>query len=246
MKENEMIFGVRAVIEAVQADKEIDKILVKRELQSDLSKELFDVLRGKDILVQRVPAERLDRLTRKNHQGVIAFMSAITYQQLEDMVPFIYEQGKNPFIVLLDGITDVRNFGAIARTCECAGVDAVVIPSKGSVTVNADAMKTSAGALNVLPVCKEKSINQSIKYLKECGFLVIAASEKAEKDYTKVDYTGPVALVMGAEDTGVSYDNLRICDEMVKIPQFGTIGSLNVSVATSILIYEVVRQRLNL
>lgn len=246
MKENEMIFGVRAVIEAVQADKEIDKILVKRELQSDLSKELFDVLRGKDILVQRVPAERLDRLTRKNHQGVIAFMSAITYQQLEDMVPFIYEQGKNPFIVLLDGITDVRNFGAIARTCECAGVDAVVIPSKGSVTVNADAMKTSAGALNVLPVCKEKNINQSIKYLKECGFLVIAASEKAEKDYTKVDYTGPVALVMGAEDTGVSYDNLRICDEMVKIPQFGTIGSLNVSVATSILIYEVVRQRLNL
>lgn len=246
MKENEMIFGVRAVIEAVQADKEIDKILVKRELQSDLSKELFDVLRGKDILVQRVPAERLDRLTRKNHQGVIAFMSAITYQQLEDMVPFIYEQGKNPFIVLLDGITDVRNFGAIARTCECAGVDAVVIPSKGSVTVNADAMKTSAGALNVLPVCKEKSINQSIKYLKECGFLVIAASEKAEKDYIKVDYTGPVALVMGAEDTGVSYDNLRICDEMVKIPQFGTIGSLNVSVATSILIYEVVRQRLNL
>lgn len=246
MKENEMIFGVRAVIEAVQADKEIDKILVKRELQSDLSKELFEVLRGKDILVQRVPAERLDRLTRKNHQGVIAFMSAITYQQLEDMVPFIYEQGKNPFIVLLDGITDVRNFGAIARTCECAGVDAVVIPSKGSVTVNADAMKTSAGALNVLPVCKEKSINQSIKYLKECGFLVIAASEKAEKDYTKVDYTGPVALVMGAEDTGVSYDNLRICDEMVKIPQFGTIGSLNVSVATSILIYEVVRQRLNL
>lgn len=246
MKENEMIFGVRAVIEAVQADKEIDKILVKRELQSDLSKELFEVLRGKDILVQRVPAERLDRLTRKNHQGVIAFMSAVTYQQLEDMVPFIYEQGKNPFIVLLDGITDVRNFGAIARTCECAGVDAVVIPSKGSVTVNADAMKTSAGALNVLPVCKEKSINQSIKYLKECGFLVIAASEKAEKDYTKVDYTGPVALVMGAEDTGVSYDNLRICDEMVKIPQFGTIGSLNVSVATSILIYEVVRQRLNL
>lgn len=246
MKENEMIFGVRAVIEAVQADKEIDKILVKRELQSDLSKELFDVLRGKDILVQRVPAERLDRLTRKNHQGVIAFMSAITYHQLEDMVPFIYEQGKNPFIVLLDGITDVRNFGAIARTCECAGVDAVVIPSKGSVTVNADAMKTSAGALNVLPVCKEKNINQSIKYLKECGFLVIAASEKAEKDYTKVDYTGPVALVMGAEDTGVSYDNLRICDEMVKIPQFGTIGSLNVSVATSILIYEVVRQRLNL
>ncbi|HAC22733.1 MAG TPA: 23S rRNA (guanosine(2251)-2'-O)-methyltransferase RlmB, partial [Porphyromonadaceae bacterium] len=134
MKENEIIFGIRAVIEAVQADKEIDKILVKRELQGDLSKELFEVLRGREIQVQRVPQERLDRITRKNHQGVIAFVSAVTYQRLEDIVPFVYEQGKDPFIVLLDGITDVRNFGAIARTCECAGVDAIVIPSKGSVS----------------------------------------------------------------------------------------------------------------
>lgn len=244
MKENEMIFGVRAVIEAVQAGKEVDKILVRKELQSDLSKELFEVLRGKDIPVQRVPLERLDRITRKNHQGVIAFISAVTYQHLEDIVPFVYEQGKDPFIVLLDGITDVRNFGAIARTCECAGVDAVVIPSKGSVSVNADAMKTSAGALNVLPVCKEKSINQAIRYLKDCGFLVVAATEKADKNYTEIAYSGPVAIVMGAEDTGVSMDNLRICDEMVKIPQFGTIGSLNVSVAASIMIYEVVRQRM--
>ncbi len=246
MKENEMIFGVRAVIEAIQAGKEVDKILIKKDLQSDLSRQLFEILRDKDIPVQRVPAERLDRLTRKNHQGVIAFMPAIAYQQLDSIVPFVYEQGKSPFIVLLDGITDVRNFGAIARTCECAGVDTVVIPSKGSVSVNADAMKTSAGALNVLPVCKEKSITQAIKYLKECGVLVVAATEKAEKNYTEVDYSGPVAFVMGAEDTGVSYDNLRICDEMVKIPQFGTIGSLNVSVATSILIYEAVRQRMNL
>ncbi|WP_106828648.1 23S rRNA (guanosine(2251)-2'-O)-methyltransferase RlmB [Parabacteroides pacaensis] len=245
MKENEMIFGVRAVIEAVQANKEIDKILVKKELQSELSKDLFEVLKGRDILVQRVPVERLDRITRKNHQGVIAFMPAITYQKLEDIVPFVYEQGKDPFIVLLDGITDVRNFGAIARTCECAGVNAIVIPAKGSVSVNADAMKTSAGALNVLPVCKEKSINQAIKYLKDCGFLVVAATEKADVNYTDVSYTGPVAIVMGAEDTGVSFDNLRICDKMVKIPQFGTIGSLNVSVATSIIIYEVVRQRIN-
>lgn len=244
MKENEMIFGVRAVIEAIQAGKGVDKILVRKELQSDLSKELFEVLRGKDIPVQRVPLERLDRITRKNHQGVIAFISAVTYQHLEDIVPFVYEQGKDPFIVLLDGITDVRNFGAIARTCECAGVDAVVIPSKGSVSVNADAMKTSAGALNVLPVCKEKSINQAIRYLKDCGFLVVAATEKADKNYTEIAYSGPVAIVMGAEDTGVSMDNLRICDEMAKIPQFGTIGSLNVSVAASIMIYEVVRQRM--
>lgn len=245
MKENEMIFGIRAVIEAVQAGKEIDKILVKRELQGELSKTLFEVLRGTEIPVQRVPQERLDRFTRKNHQGVIAFISAVTYQKLEDIIPFLYEEGKNPFIVLLDGITDVRNFGAIARTCECAGVDAIVIPAKGSVTVNADAMKTSAGALHVLPVCKEKSINQAIRFLQESGVKVVAATEKASADYTAVDYGGPVALVMGAEDTGVSADNLRLCDEMVKIPQFGTIGSLNVSVATGVLIYEVVRQRMS-
>jgi len=245
MKENEMIFGIRAVIEAILAEKEIDKILVKRDLQSDLSKELFDALKGKEIAVQRVPAERLDRVTRKNHQGVIAFIPAISYQKLEDIIPFLYEQGKNPFIVLLDGVTDVRNFGAIARTCECAGVDAIVIPSKGSVTVNADAMKTSAGALHVLPVCKEKSITQAIKFLQESGVKVYAASEKAYENYTAVTYDGPVAIVMGAEDTGVSMDNLRMCDQMVKIPQFGTIGSLNVSVASSILVYEVVRQRMN-
>lgn len=244
MKENEMIFGIRAVIEAVQAGKEVDKIVVKNELQGDLARELFEVIRGREIPVQRVPVERLDRLTRKNHQGVVAFVAAVTYQHLDEIVPFVYEQGKDPFIVLLDGITDVRNFGAIARTCECAGVDAVAIPSKGSVSVNADAMKTSAGALNVLPVCKEKSINQAIRYLKDCGFLVIAATEKAERIYTEANYTGPVALVMGAEDTGVSPENLRICDELVRIPQFGSIGSLNVSVATSILIYEGVRQRL--
>jgi len=245
MRENDMVFGIRAVIEAIQADKEIDKILVKRELSGDLSRELFTILKERDIPVQRVPVERLDRVTRKNHQGVIAFISAITYHRLEDIIPSVYEQGKDPFIVLLDGITDVRNFGAIARTCECAGVNAVVIPEKGSVTVNADAIKTSAGALHVLPVCKEKSINQAIRFLQQSGVKVFAATEKASDIYTAVPYEGPVAIVMGAEDTGVSMDNLRICDEMVKIPQFGTIGSLNVSVAASILIYEVVRQRMN-
>ena len=146
---------------------------------------------------------------------------------------------------MLDGVTDVRNFGAIARTCECAGVDAIVIPAKGSVSVNADAIKTSAGALHVLPVCKEKSINQAIRFLQQSGVKVYAASEKAAENYTHIAYDGPTAIVMGAEDTGVSYENLRICDAMIKIPQFGTIGSLNVSVASSILIYEVVRQRMN-
>jgi len=245
MKENEMVFGIRAVIEAVQADKEIDKILIRRDLQGDLSRELFTVLKDRNVVIQRVPAEKLDRLTRKNHQGVIAFISAVTYQQLADIIPFVYEQGKSPFIVLLDGVTDVRNFGAIARTCECAGVDAIVIPSRGSVTVNADAIKTSAGALHTIPICKETSINQAIRFLRDSGITVYAATEKAEDIYTSVDYEGPVAIVVGAEDTGVSMDNLRICDKMIKIPQFGTIGSLNVSVAASVLVYEVVRQRMD-
>ena len=245
MKENEMVFGIRAVIEAIQADKEVDKILVKRDLQGDLSKELFEVLRGREIPVQRVPAERLDRLTRKNHQGVIAFMSAVTYQSLEDIIPFVYEQGKDPFIVLLDGVTDVRNFGAIARTCECAAVDAVIIPARGSVSVNADAMKTSAGALHTLPVCREQNLRATLQYLKDSGFRIVAATEKGDYDYTKADYTGPMCIIMGAEDTGVSYDHLALCDEWVKIPMLGTIESLNVSVAAGILIYEAVKQRNN-
>ncbi|OAV66075.1 putative TrmH family tRNA/rRNA methyltransferase [Bacteroidales bacterium Barb4] len=243
MKENEMIFGIRAVIEAVQAEKEIDRVLIRRDLQGELSRELFAMLKEHEAAVQHVPAERLDRLTRKNHQGVVAFISAVAYQRLEDIIPFVYEQGKDPFIVLLDGVTDVRNFGAIARTCECAGVDAVVIPSRGSVSVNADAVKTSAGALHVLPVCKEKSINQAIRFLRQSGVKVFAATEKAADVYTAVSYEGPVAIVVGAEDTGVSAENLRICDHIVRIPQFGTIGSLNVSVAASIMIYEAVRQK---
>ena len=243
LKENEMIFGIRAVIESIQAGKEVDKILIKRGLQSDLSRELFAIIRDTNIPLQRVPQEKLDRLTRKNHQGVIAFISAITYQKLEDIVPFLYERGKVPFIVLLDGVTDVRNFGAIARTCECAGVDAIVIPSRNSVSVNADAVKTSAGALHTLPVCKESSINESIKFLKNCGFKVVAATEKSKKDYTTIDYKLPIAIVMGGEDMGVTMDNLRICDEMAGIPIVGNIASLNVSAAAAVLLYEVVRQR---
>ena len=244
MNNNEIIFGIRAVAEAVQAGKTIDKILVKQDLQGEVIKELFAVLKGLPIRIQRVPMERLNRITRKNHQGVIAFLSAVMYHRLEDLIPFVYEQGQDPFVVLLDGITDVRNFGAIARTCECAGVHTLVIPSQESVSVNSDAMKTSAGALNILPVCKETSINRSIRLLKESGLTVIAASEKGTKNYTEATYTSPVAIVMGAEDIGVSPENLRLCDEIVKIPLFGTIGSLNVSVATSILVYEVVRQRM--
>ena len=243
IEKNEMIFGVRAVIEAIQAGKEIDKILIKRDMQSDLSKELFAVLKGTQIPVQRVPVERINRITRKNHQGVIALISSITYQRTEDLVPFLFEQGKNPLLIMLDGITDVRNFGAIARTCECAGVDAIVIPSKNSVSVNADAIKTSAGALHTLPVCREQNLTQTIKFLKESGFKIVAATEKGDYDYTKANYSDPVCIIMGAEDTGVPYEHLALCDEWIKIPMLGNIESLNVSVAAGILIYEAVKQR---
>lgn len=245
MKEKEMIFGIRAVIEAVEAGKEIDKVIIKRELQGDLFRQLSSVLSANNIPVQKVPIERLDRFTRKNHQGVIAFLSAITYERIEDIIPFLYEQGKEPFIMVLDGLTDVRNFGAIARTCEVAGVDAIVIPNRGSVTVNADAVKTSAGALLKIPVCKEESLPKTLEFLRDSGVKIVAATERASSNYTDTNYNGPVAIVMGAEDTGVSNENLRICDELVKIPQFGTIESLNVSVAAGILIYEVIRQKNN-
>lgn len=243
MEKSDYIFGIRAVIEAIEAGKEIDKIMVKKDLQGDLAQELFATARRVGAPIQRVPVERINRITRKNHQGVVAFVSAVEYYTLDALVPQLYETGEVPFVVLLDGVTDVRNFGAIARTCECVGAHAVVIPARGSVSVNADAVKTSAGALHTLPVCRERSILDAVKYLHDSGFTIVAASEKSQKNYTQVDYTTPVAIVMGAEDTGVSPAVLRYCDEMVAIPMRGEIGSLNVSVAAGVMMYEVVRQR---
>ena len=243
MKEKEMIFGLRAVIEAVQAGKDVDRVLVKRELQGELFKELQEVLTLHEIPMQKVPLERIDRITRKNHQGVLAFMSAVTYQKIEDIIPMLYEQGKNPFIVVLDGITDVRNFGAIARTCEVAGVDAIVIPARGSVRVSADAIKTSAGALHTIPVCRELNIRDAVQFLRNSGVKVVAATEKAAEDYTTSTYVDPIAILMGAEDEGISPELLKISDDLVRLPVYGTIQSLNVSVAAGVMLYEVIRQR---
>lgn len=240
---NEMIFGVRAVIEAVEANKEIDKILVKRDLQSELSKELFNVLKGRNIQIQRVPVEKINRITRKNHQGVIAYISQISYDKVDQIVPMLFEEGKVPLLMMLDGLTDVRNFGAIARTCECAGVDGIIIPSRNSVSVSADAIKTSAGALLKISVSKENSLGEAIDYLKESGFHIVAATEKGDYDYNQGTLTNPTCIIMGSEDKGVSYDNLAKCDEWLRIPIAGTIESLNVSVAAGVLIYEAVRQR---
>ncbi len=245
MDSSDYIFGIRAVMEAIEAGKDIDKVLIKKDLNGELASELFGMIRANRILSQRVPIERLNKITRKNHQGVIAVLSAVTYHRLDHLVPQLYEDGVLPFIVVLDGITDVRNFGAIARTCECAGVDAIVIPEHGSVSVGGDAVKTSAGALHHLPVCRERSTAGAVRFLKDNGYRIVAASEKVDINYTQVDYTVPVAIVMGAEDTGISPEVLKLCDTFVSIPQFGHMGSLNVSVAAGVIMYEVVRQRLN-
>jgi 23S rRNA (guanosine2251-2'-O)-methyltransferase len=243
MKEKDMIFGIRAVIEAIKADKEFDKIFIRRDMSNELSRELYAALAGKQVPVVKVPTEKLNRLTMKNHQGVIAFITPVVYQRIEDIIPTLYEQGKTPFIVVLDSVTDVRNFGAIARTCECAGVDAIVIPVRGGAASNADAIKTSAGALLNIPVCREPNLTEALKFMRSSGLSVIAATEKAAQNYTEANYNVPLAIVMGAEDIGIAPENLRICDEMVCIPIKGSIASLNVSVAAGILIYEALKQR---
>lgn len=244
MERSEYIFGIRAVIEAIDAGKQIDKIFIKKDLQGELAGELFEIIKRHRIVTQRVPVERINKITRKNHQGVVALLSAVTYYSLENVVPQLYEDGLLPFVVVLDGITDVRNFGAIARTCECVGANAIVIPERGSVSVNADAVKTSAGALHHLPVCRERNVVGAVRFLKDNGYQIVAASEKSDINYTQADYTTPVALVMGAEDVGISPEVLRLCDMFVSIPMFGQISSLNVSVAAGVMMYEVVRQRL--
>jgi 23S rRNA (guanosine2251-2'-O)-methyltransferase len=244
IKEKNMIFGLRAVIEAVEAGKDIDKIFIRRELGGSLAKELYAKISSLQIPVQRVPLEKLNRLTVKNHQGVVAFLSSITYQDLSSIIPTLYESGKNPFIAVLDGVTDVRNFGAIARTCECAGVDAIAIPAHKSAAINADAVKTSSGALHTLPVCRTENLEKTVKFLKNSGLKIICVSEKADKKFTEESYNMPLALVFGAEDIGISPEILKLSDSTVSIPVFGKIQSLNVSVAAGILMYKVIENRL--
>ncbi len=243
MEKSDYIFGLRAIIEAIEAGKDIDKILVKTDINGDLARELLGKAKAYGILVRRVPQEKLNRITMKNHQGAIAILAAVPYHKLDNIIPMLYEEGKTPLMVVLDGVTDIRNFGAIARTACCAGADAIVIPSHNSVSITADAIKTSAGALFHIPVCREKSTLDAVKLLKDNGYKIVAATEKGARNYTKVDYTVPVAIVMGAEETGISEEVLRKADDLAAIPILGEIGSLNVSVAAGIMIYEAVRQR---
>ncbi|MGE4568583.1 MAG: 23S rRNA (guanosine(2251)-2'-O)-methyltransferase RlmB [Bacteroidales bacterium] len=236
-------FGVRAVIEAIKAGKEIDKVLFKTGSDGETIHELFSLVRNLGIPYQFVPIEKLNRITRKNHQGVIALASAVEYQPLSALIPMIYERGEDPFLVILDRVTDVRNVGAIARSAECAGAHALIVPDRGSAPLNGDAVKTSAGALHHLPVCRSGNLKNDLLFLKESGIRVVAVTEKSDITYLQADLQGPVALLMGAEDTGISPEYLRLCHERVSIPMFGKIGSLNVSAAAAVLLFDVVRRR---
>jgi 23S rRNA (guanosine2251-2'-O)-methyltransferase len=239
----DFIFGIRAVIEAINFDKDIDKIIIRRGLRGDLSHELMALVRQKGIPFQMVPDEKLNRITAKNHQGVVAFMSAISFSPLEEIVPRLFETGQQPLLLALDGVSDVRNFGAIVRSAECAGVHAVIIPEKGSARIGADAIKTSAGALLKVPVCRVNSMKKALQFLQMIGIQIMAATEKGARYYFDASFLSPACIVMGSEDTGISDEVLRLADALVKIPVLGKIESLNVSVAASVLIYEAVRQR---
>ena len=243
MEKENFIYGLHPVTEAIKSGKEIDRIFFKKGLQGAFSAELLQLARSYDIPFQFVPPEKLDRITRKNHQGVIALISQISYQTLENLVQMVFEEGKNPLFLILDGITDVRNFGAIGRTAECAGVHAIIIPMQGSAQINEEAVRTSAGALLRIPVCREKSLKAAAKFLKESGIMLIAASEQSQTTCFNEDYLKPLAIIMGSEETGISPELLRSCDQIVKIPMQGEISSLNVSVAAGVLLFEVVRQR---
>jgi 23S rRNA (guanosine2251-2'-O)-methyltransferase len=238
-----IIFGIRSVQEALDAGKELDKVLIRRGAHSDLLKELLGVLRQRKVPYQAVPPEKLNQITRKNHQGVIAWLSEISYIDITTLLPAVFEKGRDPLILLLDGVSDVRNFGAIARSADCSGVDAILVPSSGSAWINADAIKTSAGALHRIPVCRHRDLPSAARFLKESGLRLFAASGSAEDPLFRADMTGPVAIILGSEERGISPRLLKEADQWVSIPMKGRISSLNVSVAAGIVLYEVLRQR---
>ena len=242
-KNKEIIFGIRSVEEAILSGQELERVYFRKDLRGELSSELLHKVRKAGIPFQFVPAEKLNQITRKNHQGVIAHISPILYHDLTTLVPGLFETGKTPLLLILDGITDVRNFGAIARSAECAGVHGIIIPHKGSARIHEDAVKTSAGALLSLPVCRTNHLPDAVKFLKNSGIRILGADEKSDALFFESDFTDPLAIILGSEESGVSPALLKLCDAVVGIPVYGNISSLNVSVAASLLVYEAVRQR---
>ena len=241
------VYGLHPLIEAIESGKTFDKLFLQKGLRGGSNYQILrELIKKHHIPFQTVPLEKLNRLTQKNHQGVFAFMSPIDLHHLENLLPQIYEAGRLPLLLVLDRITDVRNFGAIVRTAECAGVDTVIIPSKGAAPINSDSIKTSAGAIFKIPICKENNLSKSLRFLKNSGIRLIAATtEKTNVDLYKLELSGPLAIIFGNEETGISSPCLSLADDRLKLPVLGEITSLNVSVSCGILLYEIMRQRLS-
>ncbi len=243
MAESSQIYGIRAVIEAIRSDESIDKIFIQKGLQGSLVRELEELLKSNQINHSYVPVEKLNRLNSRNHQGVIAQISPVRFTDLEDMVAAALAKNKKAAFLLLDQVTDVRNFGAIIRTAECAGVDGLIVQNRGSAPVNADTVKTSAGAVFHLPIAKVTHIKDAIYYLQGSGIQVVAATEKTRQSLYEVDLSIPTAIIMGSEESGISPSVLKLADQKAKIPLMGATDSLNVSVACGVVLYELLRQR---
>lgn len=242
-RKQEIIFGIHPVLEAIKSGREIDKVVFQNGVKSPQMAELHQLIKAAKVPYQYVPLERINRITYKNHQGVVAIISPITYYNIEQLLPEIFERGEVPLIIVLDGITDVGNLGAIVRTAECAGAHCIIIPDKGSAQINSHTIKASAGAIFKIPVCRTSSMRNTTRLLKDSGLQVVACTEKTEESYVKADYSLPTALIFGSEETGISNDLIKNADKLVAIPLAGKISSLNVSVAAGVVIYEAVRQR---
>lgn len=243
MKKGNLLIGIRPLMEAIEAGKEIEKVLVQQGNKGHLSQELKLLLQRHAIPVQSVPIEKLNTISRQNHQGVIAFVSPISFGNLDNIIAKVYDDGQIHNLLMLDGVTDVRNFGAICRTAECMGVHAVIIPEKGAAQINEEAIKTSAGALYNIPVCRVKSLAAALENLQQSGIKVIACSEKKDQVLEQVDMSVPTCIIMGSEENGISNDLIRKADDIAKVPMVGKTSSLNVSVAAGIALYELMRQR---
>jgi len=244
--QNNIVFGLRAIIEAILAGKNFDKVFIKQGLTGDLASELQSLAKEREISLKIVPQAKLDGITRKNHQGAIGFIAPVDYQNFEEIITRIFERGEDPLVLILDEITDVRNFGAMARTALCMGVHAIIIPATGSVTITPDAIKTSAGALLSIPVCKVKSLPVALEKMKEYSLQIIGCTEKGSDRIDQLELSGPLAIVLGSEEKGLSKTVLRIADKLAFIPIVGPVSSLNVSVATGMILYEVNRQKVKL
>jgi len=239
----DMVYGRRPIIEAIKAEKTFDKLFVLKNLSGELADEFLKIAKENKVVITKVPPEKLNRLTRKNHQGVVGFISPINFANIDHIIDQTFSEGRDPLVLVLDRITDVRNFGAIVRSAECVGVDAVIVPSRGAAQISGDAMKTSAGALNLVPICRSNNILALLKSLQQSGLSLVACTEKSSSTLYDVPFSLPTVIIMGSEESGIDTEILGICNHKAKIPLAGSIESLNVATSTGIILYEAVRQR---